>query len=89
MSERIDPATLPAAPPGMARRWFAVGRDGLSGRPHVFTQGSLQRAIALLEIPMVLELALESLVAVLDLLIVCRLGADAVAQGVFNQWRSG
>ena len=67
MSERVETATLPSAPADESRRWLDLVRDGLSGRHHDYTQGSLHRAIALLAIPMVLELALESLFAVIDI----------------------
>jgi len=79
MSERIETATLPPASADEPRQWWDLVRDGLSGRHHDYTQGSLHRAIALLAIPMVLELALESVFAVVDVFFVSRLGADAVA----------
>src|SRR5207248_3150655 len=44
-----------------------------------FTAGNLHRAILLLAIPMVLEMVLESLFAVVDVVWVGRLGADAIA----------
>src|SRR6266404_1817051 len=45
-----------------------------------FTVGNLNRAILLLAIPMVLEMALESLFAVVDVFWVSHLGANAVAR---------
>jgi putative MATE family efflux protein len=59
--------------------WTAIVRDALSGREHDYTRGSLHRAITLLAIPMVLELAMESLFAVVDIFFVSALGAEAVA----------
>ena len=64
-----------AAPPSL---WSSI-REALRGSHQDFTTGSLNRAILLLAIPMVLEMVLESLFAVVDVFWVGRLGADAVA----------
>src|SRR5579862_8131267 len=58
--------------------WPSI-REALRGSHQDFTSVSLNRAILLLAIPMVLELVLESLFAVVDVFWVGRLGADAVA----------
>jgi putative MATE family efflux protein len=58
--------------------WQSI-REALRGSHQDFTTGSLNRAILLLAIPMVLEMVLESLFAVVDVFWVGRLGADAVA----------
>ena len=58
--------------------WSSI-REAIRGSHQDFTQGSLNRAILLLAIPMVLEMVLESLFAVVDVFWVGRLGADAVA----------
>lgn len=58
--------------------WASVW-DALRGTHQDFTSGDLNRSILLLAIPMVLEMALESLFAVVDTFWVGRLGADAVA----------
>src|SRR2546423_8352601 len=58
--------------------WNSV-REAVRGSHQDFTTGSLNRAILLLAIPMVLEMVLESLFAVVDVFWVARLGADAVA----------
>ncbi len=55
-------------------------RDAVRGEVHYdFTQERIGRAIALLSIPMVLEMMMESLFAVVDMFWVAHLGADAVA----------
>lgn len=53
--------------------------DALRGSHHDYTAGSIPRAVLLLAIPMVLEMALESVFAVTDVFFVGRLGPDAVA----------
>jgi Na+-driven multidrug efflux pump len=64
----------PAAP-GL---WASV-REALRGSHQDYTTVSMNRAILLLAIPMVLEMVLESLFAVVDIFWVGRLGANAVA----------
>jgi MATE family, multidrug efflux pump len=66
---------IPAAPPPI---WSSI-REALRGSHQDFTTGSLNRAILLLAIPMILEMVLESLFAVVDVFWVGRLGANAVA----------
>ncbi|HSU30936.1 MAG TPA: MATE family efflux transporter [Bryobacteraceae bacterium] len=58
--------------------WSFV-REALRGSHRDFTTGSLNQAILALAIPMVLEMVLESLFAVVDVFWVGRLGANAVA----------
>jgi putative MATE family efflux protein len=53
-------------------------REALSGKHHDYTEGSLKRAIVLLAIPMVLELSMESLFAIVNIFWVSSLGSDAV-----------
>src|SRR5579859_3412868 len=70
------PEVAVAAPP--VPIWSSI-REALRGSHQDFTTGSLNRAILLLAIPMVLEMVLESLFAVVDVFWVGRLGAEAVA----------
>jgi putative MATE family efflux protein len=65
----------PVPQPGL---WSSI-REALRGSHQDYTTGNLNRAILLLAIPMVLEMVLESLFAVVDVLWVGRLGANAVA----------
>jgi putative MATE family efflux protein len=58
--------------------WASI-QEAIRGSHQDFTTGSLNRAILLLAIPMVLEMVLESLFAVVDVFWVGRLGANAVA----------
>ena len=53
--------------------------ESLRGEHHDYTSGSLHRAIVLLSIPMVLEMAMESLFVVVDIFWVAHLGEKAVS----------
>jgi len=72
----LEQTVSAAAPPPSF--WSSV-REALRGSQQDFTTGNLNRAILLLAIPMILEMVLESLFAVVDVFWVGRLGADAVA----------
>lgn len=61
---------------------MSVGRvilESLKGKHHDFTSAPLNRAVLLLAIPMVLEMIMESLFAVVDVFWVSHLGSDAIA----------
>lgn len=53
--------------------------EAVRGSHRDFTEGSISRALILLATPMVLEMLMESLFAVVDVFWVTRLGADAIA----------
>jgi putative MATE family efflux protein len=58
---------------------FSLIKKSLLGGEHDYTQGSIRQAIILLAIPMILELSLESVFAVVDIFFVGRLGPNAIA----------
>jgi putative MATE family efflux protein len=62
----------------MGSVWASV-RESLRGSEQDFTSGNLNRAVLLLSVPMVLEMAGESLFAVADAFFVARLGSESLA----------
>jgi putative MATE family efflux protein len=71
----IRPGAGGASVPGF---WPSV-REALRGSRQDYTEGPIGRSILLLAVPMVLEMAMESVFAVVDIFFVSRLGASAVA----------
>ena len=69
----------PVSSNGTIRSGLHLVREALSGAHHDYTSGRLGRAVTLLAIPMVLEMAMESVFAICDVFFVSRLGDVAVA----------
>lgn len=58
---------------------ISITKQSLNGEEQDYTQGSIPRAVFLLAIPMILELSLESVFAVVDMFFVSKLGQNAIA----------
>ncbi len=64
---------------GKAARFFELVKQSLRGDEHDYTKGNIRTAIVLLAIPMILELSLESVFAVVDIYFVGHLPNADVA----------
>src|SRR6187402_1870747 len=62
-----------------ATRILSIIKQSLNGEQQDYTQGSITRAVFLLAIPMILELSLESVFALVDIFFVSKLGQNAIA----------
>ena len=76
--QQLGPAAdVSAAHPDLS--FWKVVRLSLKGQHLDYTAVPLNRAVLLLAVPMVLEMIMESLFAVVDVFWVSRLGSDAIA----------
>ncbi len=60
-------------------RWWRLFLEAVRGSDRDYTVGPVGPALVMLSVPMVLEMAMESLFAVVDVFFVARVSADAVA----------
>lgn len=63
---------------GAGSIWASI-KEAVRGTDQVFTEGGIGRALLLLSIPMVLEMVMESVFAVVDIFFISSLGPDAIA----------
>lgn len=61
------------------RQFLRLFRQAVTGSEKEYTEGSIDRAIFLLSIPMVLEMFMEGLFAIVDIFFVSKLGKEATA----------
>jgi len=83
MSDSVEIKSAVLSPGGRAKgrlaNFWRDLREAIIGTQEDFTEGNIGRAIMLLAIPMVLEMAMESVFGVVDVFFVARLGPDAIA----------
>lgn len=65
--------------PSLLQRWTAFIRLSLRDDDTDYTVGPIGRAVGLLAIPMMLEMSMEAIFAVVDIAFVSTLGTDAIA----------
>jgi putative MATE family efflux protein len=75
VEQPVESPKAPGRPPGV----WATLREAMRGSRIDYTTAPIGRAIIMLAVPMVLEMAMESIFAVADVFWVAHLGADAVA----------
>jgi putative MATE family efflux protein len=59
--------------------FWSVVREAFVGTKRDFTKGSIPAALIILAIPMILEMSMESLFAIVDTFFVSKLGAESIA----------
>jgi len=72
-------STLPSPTVGSESSLWSALREAIRGSHRNYTEGSIGRSVLLLAVPMVLEMFMESLFAVVDIFWVGKLGTDAAA----------
>ncbi|WP_115463098.1 MATE family efflux transporter [Winogradskyella aurantiaca] len=61
------------------KRIFQLFREAVSGKEQNFTSGSIRRAVFMLSVPMILEMLMESIFAIVDIFYVSQVSVNAVA----------
>jgi len=61
------------------KKFFEYFKIAVSGKEESFTTGSIRRAIFMLSIPMILEMLMESIFAIVDIFYVSQVSVNAVA----------
>ena len=78
METTIEPVDSSGLPPPPAGVWGTL-REAVRGSRIDYTTAPIGRAVIMLAVPMVLEMAMESIFAIADVFWVAHLGADAIA----------
>jgi len=63
---------------GKLSQFYTLVISSLKGEPQDYTRGSIRSAVILLAVPMILEMCMESVFAIVDLFFVGRLGKHAI-----------
>ena len=61
------------------KQFFKLFLDAIKGKEHDYTKGSLKTALILLAVPMISEMIMESLFAIVDVFLVAKVSNEAVA----------
>ena len=61
------------------KQFFKYFKIAVSGKEQKFTSGSIRRAVFMLSIPMILEMLMESIFAIVDIFYVSKVSVNAVA----------
>ncbi|MEO5684002.1 MAG: MATE family efflux transporter [Chitinophagaceae bacterium] len=74
-----ESSTIATVPLSKLSRIYSLIKQSMSGEAVDYTQGSIRKAVILLAIPMMLEMCMESVFAVVDIFFVSHLGKHATS----------